>query len=270
MIFKKYSKIINIIFISILISNCGNNLIGPDKTTENKMYVYSNSGNTFYLIDYKTYEVVKEIQLPVSDTVSYDGMQISTNRDYLIFGTTGPFPDPLFGFTLYNTKEDKLENTFFLNLNGFGSAYFIAAQNKTEPGLIYTHFRDIGTYSIDLYKQKIQDFISDEHDFVLDKRIYNSPDGKWTVVKKNWEGDIYGGYTELEFYTKVSELHDLQFVLNKQNKDSLRIDDFEFLTNNKLFITYLPGPNRGESEQIGNYDLETKQLYRTTINFPGV
>ena len=160
MIFKKYSKIINIIFISILISNCGNNLIGPDKTTENKMYVYSNSGNTFYLIDYKTYEVVKEIQLPVSDTVSYDGMQISTNRDYLIFGAQGQFPNPPFGFALYNAKEDKLKNIFFMKLKGFGAAYFISAQNKSTPGLIYAYFRDLGTYSIDLFEQKIQEIIS--------------------------------------------------------------------------------------------------------------
>lgn len=55
---------------------------------------------------------------------------------------------------------------------------------------------------------------------MLDKRIYNSPDGKWTLVKKNWEADIDGGYTELEFYSADSYLHGLQFVLNKGNKDS--------------------------------------------------
>ncbi len=38
----------------------------------------------------------------------------------------------------------------------------------------------------------MKELISDEHDFVLDKRIYHSPDGKWTVVHKHWSGDIKG------------------------------------------------------------------------------
>ena len=265
--FKKCTKILNILLIIILTLGCNSSPTGPNNSTENKMYVYSNSGNTFYLVDYKTYEVVKEIQLPVSDTVSYDGMQISTNRDYLFFGAQGQFPNPPSGFAIYNIKKEKLENIFFTELN-YGIGYFIAAENKSEPGLVYVHFRDYGTYSIDLFEQKVKEFISDEHSFVLDKRIYNSPDGKWTVVKKNWEGDRYGGYTELEFYTQNSGLHDLQFVLNRGNKDSLRIDDFVFLKENKLFITYLPGPTRGAQESIGSYDLETKKLFRSSLKFP--
>src|SRR5674476_503628 len=74
-------------FIVFMIFGCKNPISdsGNFTNTNNKMYVYSNSGNTFYLLDYKTFEVVKEIQFPVSDTVSYYGMTISTNRDYLFF-----------------------------------------------------------------------------------------------------------------------------------------------------------------------------------------
>ncbi len=87
-------------------------------------------------------------------------------------------------------------------------------------------------------------------------------------MKKNWEGDIYGGYTELEFYTANSDLHDLQFVLNKNNEDSLRIYDWAFLNNNKLFIVYLPGPKRKVQAYIGGYDLQTKELYHSSVKFP--
>lgn len=261
--FKKCYIIFNIIFITNLILGC-NQSTEPGKITENTMYVYSNSGKTFYLIDYKTYEVVKEIQLQISYTVSFDGMRISTNRDYLFFGAQGTFPDPPSGFAIYNIKKNKLENLFFTKLN-YGIGYFISAENKSEPALIYVHFRDFGTYSIDLFEQKIKELISDEHNFNLDKRIYNSPDGKWTVVKKNREAV---GYTELEFYTLSSGLRDMQFVLNKANADSLRIYDWAFSKNNKLFITYLPGPSRGAQGCIGSYDLETKKLYRSSLKFP--
>jgi len=264
----KQITLVIIIGVLITLGSCSNNITGPDKTTENKMYVYSNSGKTFYLIDYKTYEVVKEITLDVSDTISIDGMALSTNRNYLFFGSRGPLPNPPFGFTLYNIKNDKLENVFITTIRGFGAAYFTSAQNKSEPGLVYANFRDLGTYSIDLFEQKVKELISNEHDFVLDKRIYHSPDGKWTVVKKNWEGDIYGGYTELEFYTKSSGLHDLQFVLNKSNEDSLRIYDWAFLNNNKLLIIYLPGPKREAQARIGSYNLQTKELYPSSLKFP--
>ncbi len=161
--FNLYSKIsfLSTLIILLLIasfSGCKDHITNNGKTTENKMYVYSNSGNTFYLVDYKTYEVVKEIQLPMSDTVSYDGMQISTNRDYLLFGAQGQFPDPPSGFAVYNIDKDRLKNLFFTNLN-YGIGYFIAAENRAESGLIYVHWRDYGTYSIDVFEQKVKELI---------------------------------------------------------------------------------------------------------------
>ena len=170
-------------FIVFMIFGCKNPISdsGNFTNTNNKMYVYSNSGNTFYLLDYKTFEVVNEIQIPISDTVSYYGMTISTNRDYLFFAAQGQFPDPPSGYAIYNIKTDKLEKVFFTQLN-YGIGYFIAAENKSEPGLVYVHFRDFGTYSIDLFEQKVKELISDEHGFDLSISIYNSPDGEWTVV----------------------------------------------------------------------------------------
>jgi len=248
----------------VVISGCKDQGTNNTNTAKNKMYVYSNSGKTFYLMDYKTFEVAKELQLNIIGTASYEGMVLSTNRDYLFFEAQGPFPDPPSGFAIYNIKEDKLEDLFFTKLN-YGIGYFISAENKSEPGLVYVHFRDFGTYSIDLFEQKVKEFINNEHDFNLDKRIYHSPDGKWTVVKKNWESI---GYTEIEFYASNSGLHELQFVLNKENQDSLRIYDFVFSKDNKLLIMYLPGPIRETQACFGSYDLTTKQLYRSLLKFP--
>ena len=143
-------------------------------STENKMYVYSNSGYTFYLVDYKTFKVIKEIHLPTSNSVSYGGMMITTNRDYLFFAARRSFPDSPWGFAVYNIANEKLDNLFFIELN-YGISYFISAENKSEPGLIYVHSRDFGTYLIDLFEQKVVELISDEHYFHLDKRIYHSP-----------------------------------------------------------------------------------------------
>ena len=263
--FNKYYKIFNLILITIIILGCNNSPTEPD-TTENKMYVYSNYGNTFYLVDYKTYEVIKEIQLSVPDTVKCNGMILSTDRNYLFFKAEGQYPSPPFGFAIYNIENKNLENVFFTEFRGAEPAYFISAQNNSEPGLIYIHFRDIGTYSIDLFEQKVKELISDEHDFDLDKRIFHSPDGLWTIVKKNWAI----GYTELEFYSASSGLHDLLFTLNKNDADSISIYDFEFSNNNKLFITYQlsDGRSRDIESYFGSYDLETKQLYRSSLKFP--
>lgn len=264
--FKKINKVLVIIFIANMVLSCSNKITNPPETTENKMYVYSNSGRTFYLVDYKNFEIVKEIQIAVNDTISCSGMTLSTNRDYLFLIATGENLIGPFGFVIYNIVEEKLENIFFTDFKNDSPAYFISAQNNSEPGLIYVHFRDHGTYSIDLFEKKVKEFISDEHGFDLDKRIFNSSDGLWTIVKKNWAA----GYTELEFYSASSGLHDLQFTLNENNADSISIYDFEFSEDNKLFITYQlsGGRSRGIESYFGSYDLETKQLYRSSLKFP--
>ena len=261
--FKKINKALVVIFFLSIELGCSNPVTKPqDTTTENKMYVYSNYGNTFYLVDYKTFEVVKEIQLSVPDTVKCNGMILSTDRNYLFFKAEGQYPSPPFGFTVYDIENEKLENIFFTEFRDAEPAYFISAQNNSEPGLIYVHFRDFGTYSIDLFEQNTKELISDEHDFDLDKRIFNSPDGKWTVIMKN--------FMELEFYSTSSGLHDLQFTLNENAVDSISIYDFEFSNNNKLFITYQlsEGRSRDIESYFGSYDLETKQLYRSSLKFP--
>jgi YVTN family beta-propeller protein len=237
------------------------------RTVDNKMYVYSNYGNAFYLIDYKTFEVVREIQLNVADTITCNGMILSTIRDCLFFKAESPYPNSSFGFAIYDIVFDKLRNVFFTQFTNVEPAYFISSQNLFAPGLIYTVFRDRGTYSIDLFEQKVNDSISDEHNFDLDKRISYSPDRLWTVVHKHWAPSAF---SELEFYNTSSGLHNLQFVLNQNNKDDISIYDFSFSKNNKLYISYQlsNGRSRDIESYFGSYDLTTKQLYRSSVKFP--
>lgn len=62
-------------------------------TTDHKMYVFSNTAQKFYLIDYRSFEVIKEIQMDILEGVSLSGMALSVNREYLFFRTYGPLPD---------------------------------------------------------------------------------------------------------------------------------------------------------------------------------
>jgi len=225
-------------------------------------------GETLYLVDYTTVDLVKKITLDVPETVSYlGGMRLSKERNFLVFGAIGQFPDPEFGFALYNIQKESIQNVFMTDTHGYGSAYFIAARKTDEPGLFYVHFRDLGTYAIDVFEQRIVGMISDEHDFDLGKRIYHSPDGQWTVVKKDRNDEAY---TELEFYPLNSDLQDASFVLNQGNRDSIAIYDFEFSDDQTLYITFQlsGGRSRRVASYFGRYNLKTQTLSRSSITFP--
>jgi DNA-binding beta-propeller fold protein YncE len=249
-------------FLSLI--GCKDHVTDKIEQPQHKMYVFSNYSNTFYLVNYKTYEVEKEIQLSLADTIICGLMTLSTNRDYLFFGAENLADYPATGYVTYNIKEEKQENLFFTGFS-HGIGYFVAAGNASEPGLIYAHFRDLGMLSIDLFEQKVKEVISNEHDFTLDKRIFHSPDKKWIIIKKNWEAI---GYTELEFYNSSSGLKNVQFVLNKSNVDSLRIYDWVFSNEKKLFIMYLPGPTRDNRAFLGSYDLNTTKVFRSSLSLP--
>ncbi len=65
-------------------------------------------------------------------------------------------------------------------------------------------------------------------------------------------------------------MQNLQFTLNKNDKDSISIYDFEFSKDNRLFITYQlsNGRSRDLESYFGSYDLGTKQLFRSQLKFP--
>jgi hypothetical protein len=265
-------EIVSLIIIMVIAQSCSRNqLTDTDQVrTENKMYVYSNYGNTFYLVNSKTFEIVSEIQLNVPDSISCSGVCLSTNRDYLFFQAQGPSPSPPFGFAIYDIRKDKLRSVFFTQFKGVGYPYFVSAQNATLPGLIYTYLRDFGTYSVDLFAQEVIELVSDVRDFDLTEKVFYSPDGRWTVVDKTWESNASGGFSQLEFYTATSGLHDLQFILNERNRDSIYVYDLQFSNGNGLYLSFQlsGGRSRGTESYLGYYDLGSKQLYRSALRFP--
>jgi len=257
---------VTLFLMSLLVLHCEDHITDPEPTTDHKMYVYANSGQTLYLVDYTTFDVVKKITLKIPATVSsLGGMQLSTNRDYLVFQAIGHYPDPTFGFALYDIQQERLEKIFLTSMLGGG--YFISAQNAQHPGLFYVHLRDFGTYVMDVFTQSEGVCISEEHGFSLGKRIFHSPNHQWTVVKKNWNIE---GYTELEFYLFSSQLQEVAFVLNEGNTDSIAIDDFAFSDKEHLSITYQlsGGRSRDIANYFGEYNLETYEFSRTSLTLP--
>lgn len=243
--------------------------VTPHNPTKDKMYVYSNTAQRFYLIDYKTFNIVKEIPLVVPEGVSLQGMTLSTNRDHLFFRTWGPYNESPLGFAIYDIGKEEFREMFITELNHPGPVTFIAAEDESTPGLIFAHLRDAGTYTIDLFEKRVVEKIWDEHDFALEKRIYHSPNGQWSVVSKKQH---VTGVTELQFHTRNSKLHDLQFVLNENNRDSIWIYDLAFsgVGDEKLHVSYQlsGGRSRDVESYFGGYDLGTRQLTWSPLRFP--
>ena len=255
--------------VAIVSLHCSDIGTAPPASTDHKMYVYSNTSQKFYLVDYGTYNVVREIPLNVPSGISLSGMTLSTNRDHLLFRTSGPNNESPLGFAIYDIRKEEFRELFFTEFIHSGPVTFIAAEDKSAPGLIYAHLRDAGTYAIDLIEKRVVEIISDEHDFVLSKRFAHSPDGRWTLIHKIRSGA--GGFHELQFYAKSSDLRDLQFTLSENGEDSISIYDLEFSKDGeKLFISYQlsDGRSRDIESYFGSYDLQRKQLYRSSLIFP--
>ncbi len=263
----KQITLVIIIGVLIILGSCSNNINGPDKTTENKMYVYSNSGKTFYLIDYKTYEVVREITLKIPDYIYPRGMILSTNRDYLIFCATDISSSTTYKdeFIAYDINSYKIGDIYFTGLTNTGPERFISGQNKSDPGLVYVYYRDLGFYLVNVFEKKIVKLISDEHAFTFIKEPFHSPYNQWDVILKTFGAKAY---TEIELYTANTDFSDLQFVLNQNNKDSIFVYNIDFSKDNRLFVSYQPsGGNYNTAGLVGVYDLNTKQFTHTSLKF---
>ena len=260
---------------ALLVSAC--DLVRPDDPSPKEpvpaaaMYVYSNSGPTFYLVDYENYELVREIELTTSGAVYLYNMRLSTDREHLVFSGYGQTSASPFKFVLYDLAEQRLKDVFNTGFTTeeVGIPYYTAAEDLKAPGLFYVHFRDSGTYAVDMFEQRITEKLSDEHDVGLAKWIYHSPGQQWTVVLKKWSRGH--SFSELEFFAGDSRLGDLQFTLNTNNRDSISIYDFVFSSGGEeVFLTYqLSGArSRDAFSYFGSYDLETRELSWSEITFP--
>ncbi len=273
------SRLISFIILLLALFTISCDLIGlsgPPRsaTTNHKMYVYSNTAQKFYLVDYRTFKMVKEIPLEMPEGVSEEVlrlvfMTLSTGGDHLFFSATGTGPDYPQGFAIYDIEKEAFTGLFYTEFMRTAAARFIAAQDESAPGLIYAHLRDYGLYAIDLFEQHVVETISEEHDFRLLRLFKQWPDKKWIVIHHRFSGT--GGFHELQFYDYNSGLREPEFVLNEAGKDSIAIYDFEFSRDaDRLFLTYQlsDGRSRNIESYFGSYDIQTGELYESDLRFP--
>lgn len=240
-------------------------------STDYPMYVYSNPDQSLYLVDYKTYEIVKKIPLNTPEGASFYGMEITKNRRYLFFEAEGPYPDPALGFSLFDIENKRFDKIFFTDLKNPGPVRFTGSPNKDEPEIAYAYIRNYGIFGINILDGKITNKISDEHFFHLDKSLENSPTGTWTLIANNWEAGEKGIYSEIEFYNGNSGLTDLEFILNKNNQDSIYIYDYKLNHDeDKLFLTYQLSDNKSRNIAgfLGSYDLQSKEFTHALKTVP--
>ncbi len=259
------------LFTFILVSNncTGDKLINgivTDQPSNNQMVVYPNSGNTLYLVDYNTFEIVRKITVEIPDSIGIDRMCLSTNKDYFVFCASLNQP-PFSNYIIsYNIAGDSLHNIFPTGLDSVGAPRMTAAYLPDEPGLIYLYSHNVGLYSINFLTEKVT-MISDERNMGVE--FFHSPDNRWIIVWKYIPGGTQPGHTEIEFYNTISGLNNKHFVLNQNNQDVIQIDDLVVSEDNgETFVSIRLPQMRGIANFFGSYDLKTKKLYISPLTFP--
>jgi hypothetical protein len=269
-IFRTYMLKV-LITLAILLSNCtcdkSFNLIDNDQTDSNQMVVYPNSGNVFYRVNYKSLTVERTTKLNIPDSIGCFGMCLSTNKDFLIFAGELLMP-PFNQFIIsYDIKQDTLYNIFSTGLDSVGAPRIIAAHLSSDPGLIYLYSHNVGLYSINFLSQEVN-LISGENG--IPKEFYYSPNKKWIVIRKYFPG-YNNDYTEIEFYNTQNGVFQTDFVLNKNDLDSLDLLDLVFSDDNtQLFISYLLSQRRAvyKAAFFGSYNLVTRKLDSSHVTLP--
>jgi len=260
---RAFITILPLIFIFI---NCSEDKsTNPIDPTKCQMVVYRNGINKLTIIDYNTYEVVKHINVNIPDTLQFHSMCLSTNKDYFIFcASTGapPFSNYIIS---YDIVKNSVYNIFPTGLDSVGAPRMTAAFLPDEPGLIYLYTRHVGLYAIDFLKEE-KELISPEKG--MSKDFFHSHDKKWILMNKYIP---CGDYTEIEFYNTSERLYQEEFILNKNDQDSLDVVDLVFSKNKtKLYISYLLSKRRAvyDAAFFGCYDLETKEPDSSYVTLP--
>jgi WD40 repeat protein len=255
--------------IVILFSGCKKGLVTIyEPTTDNKMFVYPNKGNTFYLVDYNSYNIIGEIKLKIPNNIYLNGMTLSTNRDYLLFcgidtSSSTTYKDVFVAYDIYNNK---IGDIYYTGLTNTGPERFISGQNKSSPGLIYVYYRDLGFYLLDIFEKKIIKTISVDHAFTFIKEPFHCPYGQRDILLKT---DGANAYSEIECYQANTDFSNLQFILNQNNKDSIFVYNIDFSNDNRLLVSYQPsGGNYNTAGYLGIYNLNTKQFTHTSLKLP--
>lgn len=256
--------------IAVLLSYCvRDKSFEPNETNlvENtQMVVYPNGGNKLTFMDYNTLEIIKQLAINAPDSLQIHRMCLSTNRDYFVFSAssrTPPFPNYVLS---YNIARDSVCSIVPTGLDSVGAPRLTASFIADRPGLVYLYSHSAGLYSIDFFTEEVN-LISSEHGQSLGKHFYFTSDKTQIAILKQFGNDP--AYSEIEFYTALSGLNTIQFVLNQNNQDGVQIDDLAFSENNKrAFVSIRLPQMKGIANFFGSYDLETKKLHRSILTFP--
>jgi hypothetical protein len=265
---KSFKKNILQIIITILLFSSCSTIVNPEKDEidkKNLMIVYPNSGTTIYLVDNQTFEIKKIINVDISDHYDVNRMCLSTNKDYYVFSASLKVPPFTHYIASHNIGKGRIENFFPTGLDSVGAPRITAAEITSKPGLVYFYSHLNGLFSFDFITKEIIQ-IPYDYNFDVGVQFIKSPDSKWIVLDRGLPSTH-----ELEFYKTELGLRNLEFVLNKNDRDSISIYDLAFSqSSGDIFITYQLSNNRGRgiASYFGRYNLNTKQLNKSSLRFP--
>lgn len=260
-----------LIFMTLLLNSCIDDKSvelkeGSEKKDNGFMVVYPNSGNLLTIVDCNSFEIVKTIYVDIQKELQIHRMCLSTNKDYFIFcASSGP---PHFSNYIisYNIEKDSIDNIIPTGLDSVGAPRLTAAYIPEHPGLIYLYSHNVGLFSIDFFTKAVE-MISYEHAQSLGKHFYISYDQKLIAILKQFGSGT--AFSEIELYKTSSGLKNIQTVLNYNNEDWIQIDDIDLTKDNRnIFVSIRLSQMRGIANYFGSYDLETKELYKSTLTFP--
>lgn len=262
-------QLVKIFLIFILLFNlcmCDNSTEPRDTTNSTLMAVYPNSGPKITLVDYNTFEVVKQIEVNLPDTLGLNTLCLSSNKEKFIFIASIRQPPFSTYIGSYDITRDTVDNIFPTGLDSVSAPRLSAAHISDEPGLIYLYSHRLGLYSIDFIRQEIT-LISEEHDQGLGKFFYFTSDKQLAAILK--QDGREPAHAEVEFYHSRSGLTDPLFILNEHNRDSIYISDLVFANNEDEILISIRLPEmRYVANNFGSYNLQTKKLFKSALTFP--
>ncbi len=238
-------------------------------TINKKLYVYSNS-NYLDVINTQTFEVEKQINITLPDSMFCDGIGLSTNRDYFIFSVfVNKVPYHNYIASL-NIKNESVENLFTTGLDTVGTPRIGAALKENEPGLFYLYSHLNGLYAIDFLEQRIKETYIDSARFNEERFFFRSKDKKVVGVLTWYNGEPLD-YSDFRISSPKDGINKPQIILNENDKDGIFSDDAVFSADNKkLFTTYVL--SHGRSREIAcyfnYYNLHTGEFYKNPIILP--
>ena len=264
---KKSHLLIFLALLSVLVlSNCN----FPHSDNNRYIYTYPNIGSIFTVINTKTNQVDKEIEMILPHGIQLYGWCKSSDNNHLIFAgldtSNTEYPICIVDYSISKDTIESIYNTGIpcLAVPRIGTAILDDSDNKV---FLYTH--NNGLYIIDFKIHEIQ-LLSSEIN--VGKYFYTFNDCPITIIKKYiTSAFISASFTELEFYYNDSTLSQPEFVLNQNDVDSIDVTDIDYSPEkNRIYISYLlsNGRSRNLSVNFGSYDLETLELTKSDFTLP--